>query len=293
MPKAGADLIVVGSLEEARERAEAYTDRSEWAAMILSQNEIDEALALTDVSKERAKLDKLQGISLSQRLAKMKVETDEGYTCNLIVATNSDGSMSAIETCIDVVSKEMGVKFPVLRSIIGDLSVGDIEEAVQTEAMVLTFNAKLPRPIQNAAQTAGVDLLKYNLIYELEDKLREAAIELLPIIYEEQSDGKAEAMEIFHLNGRNMGSVIGLRVKQGKLETSSIFRLIRGGEIVADNLKVRSLRVLKDDVQVVKSGADCGLLLVNSAGHGVVGEIGDEIEGYTQVVVEREFKKSR
>ena len=91
--------------------------------------------------------------------------------------------------------------------------------------------------------------------------------------------------QIFPLNGRNAGSVIGLRMKQGKFERNSTYRLLRNGEVVAENLKVRSLRILKQDVQEVPAGSDCGLLLEDSEGNGILGEIGDEVECYSQVEV--------
>lgn len=275
VPKSGTDLIVVGSLEEAREAAEAFTLRDEWAKMVVQSNESQEEVsAASNDFKNEKNVGEEEG-------------EEEDYLCNLIVVTNSDGSLSAVEACIDVVTNETGVKFPILRSIVGEVSQGDIEEAAASGAMLLTFNSKLPRPIQMAAQSTGLEISNYDLIYQLEDTLRERARALLPAVFEERRGGKAEALQIFHLNGRNAGSVIGLRLKQGTFDRSSKYRLIRGGEVVAEDLKVRSLRILKEDVQEVKSGSDCGLLLEDSEGHGVVGEVGDEVECYTQVEVER------
>ena len=283
VPKAGADLIVVQSLEEARQAAEAFTLRDEWAHMVTQSNESIEEAAATQLKR-------LQGGPPGTGAGDKGIdeEEEEEYVCNLIVVTNSDGGLSAVETCIDNVTNELGVKFPVLRSIVGEISMGDIEEAAASGAILLTFNTKLPRPIQTAAQNAGLEISNFDLIYQLEDKLRMAANELLPVVFEEKRGGKAEALQIFPLNGKNAGSVIGLRLKQGTFDRKSSYRLIRNGEIVCEDLKVRSLRVLKDDVQEVKSGSDCGLLLEDSNGHGVVGVVGDEVECYTHVEVNKE-----
>jgi translation initiation factor IF-2 len=266
VPKAGADLIVVASLEAARKAAEAFQERDDWAKMVVQSN---------DTTVE------------SSSMISEEDEEEEIFSCNLIVVANSDGSLSAVESCIDAVTNEMGVVFPVLRSSIGGLSVGDIEEAKASGAMLMSFNTKQPRAIQVVAQKAGLEIAHFDLIYEFEDKLREAAASMLPAVFKEERGGKAEALQIFPLNGRNAGSVIGLRMKQGKFERNSTYRLLRNGEVVAENLKVRSLRILKQDVQEVPAGSDCGLLLEDSEGNGILGEIGDEVECYSQVEVGR------
>ena len=104
---------------------------------------------------------------------------------------------------------------------------------------------------------------------------------------EDAQDGKCEALQIFPLNGKDAGTAIGCRMKQGKLFRKNKFRLIRNGEMIYENLKVESLRILKEDVNEVPSGSDCGMLLLNEHGQGIVAEVGDEIECYTEVEVER------
>ena len=120
---------------------------------------------------------------------------------------------------------------------------------------------------------------------------------------EDAQDGKCEALQIFPLNGKDAGTAIGCRMKQGKLFRKNKFRLIRNGEMIDENLQVESLRILKKDVtftslnqfksrkcflvNVVPSGSNCGMLLLNEHGQGIVAEVGDEIECYTEVEVER------
>ena len=127
----------------------------------------------------------------------------------------------------------------------------------------------------------GVDLQEFKLIYELEDSLRENAIEMQPEQWEERRVGKADVLQIFHLNGKNAGSAIGLRVKSGELGAKSLYRVVRNEAVVAENLRAESLRIQKEDVRTVPSGSDCGLLLVDKDGVGFVAEEFDVIECYT------------
>ena len=156
-----------------------------------------------------------------------------------------------------------------------------MEEAAASEALVLTYNTKLQRPVENEVKRQGVDLQEFKLIYELEDKLRETAVEMQPEQLEERRVGKADVLEIFHLRGKNAGSAIGLRVKSGELGAKSLYRVVRNEEVVAEALTADSLRIHQDDVQTVPSGSDCGLILVDENGVGFVAEEFDVIECYT------------
>ena len=291
VPKAGHDLIVVSSLDEAREAAEAYQIQSKWSDMVLKSNDAEE---ITSKAAAVAKSAKLSGLKLTGDTA-MKTIRDldqknndqEIFEQNIIIVTNSDGGLSAIETCIGVITAETKVTFPVLRAIVGDLSLADIEEASESDAVLIGFNAKIPSALNMKAKNLKVELSNYDLIYQLEDELRAKAFAILPTQYEDAQDGKCEALQIFPLNGKDAGTAIGCRMKQGKLFRKNKFRLIRNGEMIYENLKVESLRILKEDVNEVPSGSDCGMLLSNEHGQGIVAEVGDEIECYTEVEVAR------
>jgi translation initiation factor IF-2 len=282
VPKSGSDLIVVNSLEEAREAAEAYKMRAEWSTMVLKSNEADEL-------EKQAKIATGGNGSVAAAEAMMAVELNEGeeepevFFCDVIVSTSSDGGLAAVQTCLDNITNDTGVTFSVLRSIVGEMSPSDVEEAAASGAMVLAFNTKITGQIKKAAQNHHVQIESYDLIYKLEDKLRDTAYDILPTIYEEERNGKAEALQIFSLNGKNAGTAIGLRMKQGKFHRNNQFRLLRNGETVAEGLKVQSLRILKEDVLEVPAGSDCGILLVDGGGYGVVAEVGDEVEAYENV----------
>merc|ERR1711865_182084 len=100
--------------------------------MVLKSNDAEE---ITSKAAAVAKSAKLSGLKLTGDTA-MKTIRDldqknndqEIFEQNIIIVTNSDGGLAAIETCIDVITAETEVTFPVLRAIVGDLSLADIEE---------------------------------------------------------------------------------------------------------------------------------------------------------------------
>ena len=75
--------------------------------------------------------------------------------------------MKAVESCVAAIEKEFSVSYPVLRAVVGDMSTADVEEAAASEALVLTYNTKLQRPVENEVKRQGVDLQEFKLIYEL------------------------------------------------------------------------------------------------------------------------------
>lgn len=292
-PRSGDDMIVVGSMEEAREAAEANIERDKWSDLILDQNQTDERRDQRDEEyavERRAKGpwwlkrrgSQLPGsVDASEGEEEEDVEDSKPPERNIFLVAQSDGGMKAVESCVAAIEKELSVSYPVLRAVVGDMSTADVEEAAASEALVLTYNTKLQRPVENEVKRQGVDLQEFKLIYELEDKLRETAVEMQPEQLEERRVGKADVLEIFHLRGKNAGSAIGLRVKSGELGAKSLYRVVRNEEVVAEALTADSLRIHQDDVQTVPSGSDCGLILVDENGVGFVAEEFDVIECYT------------
>ena len=291
-PHAGDDLIVVDDLEYAREAAENNIEREKWSQLILDQNESDDRRDIREEQHSQER-DARGPWWRNKRGNNLRDAEDDAFMNedgtseippperNIFLVAQSDGGMKAVEGCVAAVEKEMGVCYPVLRNVIGDVSSNDIEEAAASEALVFTYNTKIPKNIEMEAKRQGVKILDFNLIYELEDQLRENALEMKPVQFEERRSGKAEVLQIFQLSGKDAGVVIGLRVKSGELGVKNLFRLIRDDEVIADNLRAESLRIVKDDVQNVPSGSDCGLVLVDENGDGVVAEEFDIIESYT------------
>ena len=77
--------------------------------------------------------------------------------------------------------------------------------------------------------------------------------------FEEVSLGQAEIREIFRSS--KVGNIAGCMVISGVIRRNAKARLIRDGNVAADNLDLSSLRREKDDVTEVREGFECGLTL--------------------------------
>jgi translation initiation factor IF-2 len=75
--------------------------------------------------------------------------------------------------------------------------------------------------------------------------------------YEEVELGSAEIREVFRSS--KFGNIAGSLVRSGILRRNAKARLVRDGNVVADNLSIESLRRFKDDATEVREGYECGV----------------------------------
>jgi translation initiation factor IF-2 len=92
--------------------------------------------------------------------------------------------------------------------------------------------------------------------------------------YEEAQLVTAEVREIF--KSSKVGTIAGSIVRSGSIKRNSLARISRGGTVLAENLKIESLKRFKDDANEVKTDFECGIGL---AGFNEI-ELGDIIETY-------------
>src|SRR5207244_12119415 len=76
-------------------------------------------------------------------------------------------------------------------------------------------------------------------------------------ICEEASLGSAEIREVYRSS--KFGNIAGCLVRGGTIVRNSSARLVRDGVVVAENLKIESLKRFKDDATEVREGFECGI----------------------------------
>jgi translation initiation factor IF-2 len=130
--------------------------------------------------------------------------------------------------------------------------------ASASNAIVIGFNV---RPVLKAAELAGqerVDVRLYTVIYEAISDVKKAMLGLLEPTYNEKSLGRAEVRALFHIT--RVGVVAGCYVQEGVLRRNTTARVIRDSVVVHEG-RITSLRRIKDDVEEVASGFECGVSL--------------------------------
>ena len=171
--------------------------------------------------------------------------TKKGTGLPIVVKTDNTGSLEALLASIPI-------GFEVLDSGVGDLNESDVLNAKAKNVIgVFLFNVTVPSGVKKLAESEGVSIFPYQIIYELLEKLAE--IHKGGLI---TTLGKAQIVSEFPFNGMR---VAGCRMMMGKIAKSSLLKLTRG-EAEIGKIKVVSLRKQKAEVGEVANGEEFGLL---------------------------------
>ncbi|MFQ5987272.1 MAG: translation initiation factor IF-2 [Dehalococcoidia bacterium] len=220
--------------------------------------------------KRLAALKPTAPLSLSELFS--QIRDGQMKELNIILKTDVQGSIEPIKTSLERLSIDE-VKVNILHSGSGSITEGDVLLALASKGIVLGFNTRPEPGARQLADSEGVDIRLYQVIYNLVDDVERALKGMLEPTYVEVVEGHAEVRAIFPIRGR--GNVAGVYVTDGKVTRGALARIIRNGEAVVEST-VSSLRRFKDDVREVAAGFECG---VGIEGFGDF-EIGDTIEFY-------------
>jgi translation initiation factor IF-2 len=210
------------------------------------------------------------------------MEQSKVSTLNLILKGDVSGSVEALEDALMQLDVGAEVDLRVIHRGVGAITKSDITLASASTAVVIGFNVK-PEP-QTAifADQEGVEVRFYSVIYNAIEEIELSLKGLLKPEYEEIVLGNAEVREIF--KSSKAGNIAGSIVRDGSIKRNAKARIMRGTEIVVDDLTIDSLKRFKDDANEVKEGFECGIGLGNMKDL----QIGDTI----QVFEMREKKRA-
>lgn len=203
----------------------------------------------------------------------------EVRTVNLILRADTQGSLEAIQGIL--AKKETDeVKLNVMLSGIGAPTEGDVLLASTAEAVILCFNVSPSGAVNKAAETKGIDVKSYSIIYEMIDEVDRLIKGNIEPVFEEQYLGRAEVRMVIH--HPKSGNIAGSYITDGSLKRNAKAVVTRGKQVVYEG-KIVGLKRFKDDVREVQQGFECG---INLDWDGV--EIGDIIEASEMVEVEQD-----
>ena len=210
------------------------------------------------------------------------MEQSKVSTLNLILKGDVSGSVEALEDALMQLDVGAEVDLRVIHRGVGAITKSDITLASASTAVVIGFNVK-PEP-QTAiyADQEGVEVRFYSVIYNAIEEIELSLKGLLKPEYEEIILGNAEVREIF--KSSKAGNIAGSIVRDGSIKRNAKARIMRGTEIILDDLTIDSLKRFKDDATEVKEGFECGIGLGNMKDL----QIGDTI----QVFEMREKKRA-
>ena len=224
---------------------------------------------LLDETKSRMSLDDLYS----------RIEEGKLKELNLILKADVQGSVEALKSSLMKLSGEE-VVVRVIHSGVGAINESDVTLAATSSAIIIGFDVKPDAQAKSLAETEGVEIKLYNVIYQAIDEVEAAMKGMLAPIYEEKVTGHAEIRQIFKASA--IGNIAGSYVTDGNIQRGAKVRISRDAEQIFEG-DLKSLKRFKADVKEVKEGYECGLVFDGFDQMNV----GDTVEAYIMVEVPR------
>ena len=203
-----------------------------------------------------------------------RIQAGQVKELNLIIKTDVQGTIEPIVSSLEKLGQE-DLKVNVIHAAAGSIGESDINLAIATQAIVIGFRVYPDSAARRLAESEGVDIRTYDIIYKLIDEVDKALKGLLEPTYADVAVGDAEVRATFRVS--KVGVVAGCYVRHGEARRNAYARVLRGGEEVHDG-RVASLKRFEKDVREVRSGFECGVGLEDFDDF----EIGDMIEFYVK-----------
>ena len=226
----------------------------------------DEMLVLGDERKAREIALFRQGKFRDVRLAKQQAAKLENIFENmgegakilaLIVKADVQGSQEALAAAMQKLSTEE-VRVNVVHAAVGAITESDINLAIASKAVVIGFNVRADVSSRKLAESNGVELRYYNIIYDAVDDVKNAMQGMLAPERREQILGMVEIRQVFKVS--KLGNIAGCMVLEGIVKRGAHVRLLRDNTVIWTG-DLDSLKRFKDDAKEVKEGFECGLTL--------------------------------
>jgi translation initiation factor IF-2 len=192
-------------------------------------------------------------------LADLANQVAEGglKTLNLIIKAEANGSLEALKGQILQI-QDPTVRIKIVADNVGEVGEADVNLAAVSDSIVIGFNVKPDVAARAAAESQGVDVRYYDVIYQVTDDIVKAIRGLYEPTFVEVLQGRAEVRKVFTVDGR--ASIAGSYVTEGRITRNAIVRVLRDGREVAKG-RMNQLRRFRDDVREVAQGYECGITL--------------------------------
>jgi translation initiation factor IF-2 len=205
-----------------------------------------------------------------------QVAAGETKDLNLILKVDVQGSLQPIQDSLNQMTKadHGGIRLRILGADVGNINESDVMLASASGAIILGFNVDVDTAAKRSADSRGVEIRQYTVIYKLLEDIELALKGMLDPVYQDKTIGQAEVRQVFRIS--KVGTIAGCMVREGEVRRNARARVKRGSQILAQNQAISSLKRLTEDVREVRQGFECGIGLSDFEAF----ETGDIIEIY-------------
>jgi len=183
-----------------------------------------------------------------------EISTGKMKEVNIVLKADVQGTLDAVRTALERLSEEQ-VRVNIIHTATGIITESDVMLALASKGIVIGFNSRPDTGARRLAETEGVDIRYYEVIYSLIEDVTKAMQGMLEPVYVEVVEGRVEVRQVFRVRG---GKIAGCYVRDGTVTRGASARVLRQGEVIHTS-RVASLRRFQEDVKEVQAGYECGV----------------------------------
>ena len=203
----------------------------------------------------------------------------EKKVLTLVIKSDVQGSQEALVHALTRLATDE-VKVTVVHAAVGGITESDVNLAMASRAVIIGFNTRADAAARKLAESSGIQIKYYNIIYEAVDEIKAALSGMLTPERKEQVLGMVQVRQVFRIS--KVGTVAGCYVTEGLVKRSAQVRVLRDNVVIHTG-DIDSLKRFKDDVREVKAGYECGISLKNFSDI----KEGDQFEVFETVEIAR------
>jgi translation initiation factor IF-2 len=211
---------------------------------------------------ERVRIKREAEQNQNQEVMNSNEKNDSVSTNNIHVVVKADTG-SSLEALLSEIKKLNTDRMSthVISSGIGTISENDVRLANGKEkAIVIGFNVKIDSPAKNLAERDEIEIKIFDIIYKMNEWLKETLATRTPKIKAEESLGTAKVLKIF--SKVKDKQILGAKIEKGVFTTGAQIKITRREENIGEG-KIRELQKQKVAITEVDSG-EFGTLIVAS-----------------------------
>ena len=228
------------------------------------------------IERERNQMMHSKKVSLDALF--QQIENQGIKDLNIVVKADVQGSVEALNGSLLALNKNDEVRVSIVHSGVGAVNESDVMLASASNAIIIAFNVRPDANARRVADTEGIDIRTYRVIYDALNDVKAAMSGMLAPKYKEVVQGRVEIRKVMKFS---KALVAGSYVLEGKIMNNSKIRIVRDNVEVFDGA-IDSLRRFKDEVKEVAAGYECGISIVDYRDF----KEGDIIEAYTMEEIE-------
>ncbi len=243
--------------------------------VVSSERKAKEVSIYRQAKFREMKLAKQQATKLEGFLTRMK--EGKANNLNIVLKADTQGSVEAISEVLAKMSNEEAT-VKIVSQAVGGINESDISLAMASSAILIGFNVRADAMARKLAESEGVDLNYFSVIYDVVDAVESSLKGMLTPKMKEKIIGLAEVRDVFRSS--KFGSIAGCMVVEGSMKRSRPIRVLRNNVVIYKG-ELESLKRFKDDASEVRQGMECGIGVKD---YNDV-KVGDQIENFEMVEV--------